>query len=527
MPASAVPKFGCSAAVDEWIKFGNQNPRRSEATACLVQRNDLSDEYGRIMATEITLEKCNVRLSQNEFKEMDKEMSAEDIQSALKLYGRKEDFVRITEGGDSETDLCLRSSTCGDMRRPSATSSYLCVHRTCGELDLRPATVRLHAVNTVRLPVGYPSATFTPILLFYQIIHSFWIPKLTQVHVHVSTSAYMRLRRSMCVYVGVVEHQNGPKCIMKLAEVKLGEGWERSECAGTRRDETHRETNCAGAGDDIFAEGQGRKARAARGRKGGVICGEERREAREGRKGRGGGRGEARTVRRGGARRKNEREAMGMSARRGEVACRTQLRRMAGEDRGCGNSSQRKVRVSESAARAAPLSQIAMHARWEGRVERRRRCREYATIGMGGASTGRGEDGERGPSGTPGSGLARHEVERIQEQGAEGRSLGRVRGARARGEEREREGAWEALGEGHEEEEGGGQTVRAEGGRVRAWLGREEHEEADRLRSENVSWWNGGRDIGGCGTGAGQRGGEGWEDSSNMTTTGGRDEDEY
>jgi hypothetical protein len=35
--------------------------------------------------TEITLEKCNVRLSESEFKEMDKTLDAEDVGDALRL----------------------------------------------------------------------------------------------------------------------------------------------------------------------------------------------------------------------------------------------------------------------------------------------------------------------------------------------------------------------------------------------------------------------------------------------------------
>jgi hypothetical protein len=50
-----------------------------------VQRKDLPDEYGRIMATEITLEQCQVRLSKTEFENMDKELRYEDIGEALKL----------------------------------------------------------------------------------------------------------------------------------------------------------------------------------------------------------------------------------------------------------------------------------------------------------------------------------------------------------------------------------------------------------------------------------------------------------
>jgi hypothetical protein len=38
-----------------------------------------------MMATEITLEKCNVRLSENELKEMDKALSSDDVWYALRL----------------------------------------------------------------------------------------------------------------------------------------------------------------------------------------------------------------------------------------------------------------------------------------------------------------------------------------------------------------------------------------------------------------------------------------------------------
>ncbi|KAJ6567999.1 hypothetical protein DFH09DRAFT_1080907 [Mycena vulgaris] len=44
------------------------------------------------------------------------------------------------------------------MRQLRPATDYVYTE-TCGELDLHPATVRLHAVDTVRLPVGYPSAT--------------------------------------------------------------------------------------------------------------------------------------------------------------------------------------------------------------------------------------------------------------------------------------------------------------------------------------------------------------------------------
>ncbi|KAJ6499488.1 hypothetical protein DFH09DRAFT_1103026 [Mycena vulgaris] len=44
--------------------------------------------------------------------------------------------------------LILHAATCGDLRLRPATYVYT---ETCG----RPATVRLHAVDTVHLPVGY------------------------------------------------------------------------------------------------------------------------------------------------------------------------------------------------------------------------------------------------------------------------------------------------------------------------------------------------------------------------------------
>jgi hypothetical protein len=45
------------------------------------QEKDVSDEYGRMMATEISLEKCDVHLSESEFKEI----TVEDLGYALKL----------------------------------------------------------------------------------------------------------------------------------------------------------------------------------------------------------------------------------------------------------------------------------------------------------------------------------------------------------------------------------------------------------------------------------------------------------
>ncbi|KAJ7852204.1 hypothetical protein B0H14DRAFT_2292090, partial [Mycena olivaceomarginata] len=50
-----------------------------------IQHKDCPDEHARMMATEISLEKCNVHLSETEFKEMDKNLTTEDIGEALKL----------------------------------------------------------------------------------------------------------------------------------------------------------------------------------------------------------------------------------------------------------------------------------------------------------------------------------------------------------------------------------------------------------------------------------------------------------
>ncbi|KAJ7817978.1 hypothetical protein B0H14DRAFT_2373583 [Mycena olivaceomarginata] len=52
-----------------------------------VQNKDLSDEYARTMATEITLEQCKVHLSETQFNDMesDKDLETEDIGEALKL----------------------------------------------------------------------------------------------------------------------------------------------------------------------------------------------------------------------------------------------------------------------------------------------------------------------------------------------------------------------------------------------------------------------------------------------------------
>ncbi|KAJ7869324.1 hypothetical protein B0H14DRAFT_2346080 [Mycena olivaceomarginata] len=48
-----------------------------------IQERDCPDEYGRIMATELVLEKCNVCLS--EFNVMENDLSTDDVAEALKL----------------------------------------------------------------------------------------------------------------------------------------------------------------------------------------------------------------------------------------------------------------------------------------------------------------------------------------------------------------------------------------------------------------------------------------------------------
>jgi hypothetical protein len=55
-----------------------------------IQDKDLSEEQGRIMATEITLEKCNVHLSESEFTEMDKALDTQDVGEALRLSNNGE-----------------------------------------------------------------------------------------------------------------------------------------------------------------------------------------------------------------------------------------------------------------------------------------------------------------------------------------------------------------------------------------------------------------------------------------------------
>ncbi|KAJ7831623.1 hypothetical protein B0H14DRAFT_2365087 [Mycena olivaceomarginata] len=50
-----------------------------------IQEKDLPDEYGRMMATEITLERCDVHLSENEYADMDEELTTEDLAEALRL----------------------------------------------------------------------------------------------------------------------------------------------------------------------------------------------------------------------------------------------------------------------------------------------------------------------------------------------------------------------------------------------------------------------------------------------------------
>ncbi|KAJ7815353.1 hypothetical protein B0H14DRAFT_2603462 [Mycena olivaceomarginata] len=55
-----------------------------------VQHKDKPEDYGRMLATEITLEDCNVHLSKREFKDMDAELAVEDITEALKPLKQRE-----------------------------------------------------------------------------------------------------------------------------------------------------------------------------------------------------------------------------------------------------------------------------------------------------------------------------------------------------------------------------------------------------------------------------------------------------
>jgi hypothetical protein len=55
-----------------------------------VQAKDLPEEYGRLMATEIVLEKCKVHLSEDQYRQMDKELTGENICSTSNLSKQKE-----------------------------------------------------------------------------------------------------------------------------------------------------------------------------------------------------------------------------------------------------------------------------------------------------------------------------------------------------------------------------------------------------------------------------------------------------
>jgi hypothetical protein len=50
-----------------------------------IQEKDLPDEYGRILATELVLEKCNVHISEDEYRQLDNDLTESDIREALKL----------------------------------------------------------------------------------------------------------------------------------------------------------------------------------------------------------------------------------------------------------------------------------------------------------------------------------------------------------------------------------------------------------------------------------------------------------
>ncbi len=51
-----------------------------------VQAKDLPEEYGRLMATEIVLEKCEVHLSEDQYYQMDKELTGEDIREGPEIF---------------------------------------------------------------------------------------------------------------------------------------------------------------------------------------------------------------------------------------------------------------------------------------------------------------------------------------------------------------------------------------------------------------------------------------------------------
>jgi hypothetical protein len=54
-----------------------------------IQEKGLPDEYDRILATEVVREKCKVHLSDNEYREMDKELTENDIREAFFLWDGK------------------------------------------------------------------------------------------------------------------------------------------------------------------------------------------------------------------------------------------------------------------------------------------------------------------------------------------------------------------------------------------------------------------------------------------------------
>lgn len=84
-----------------------------------IQRKDLPEEYGRMMATQIVLEQCHVHLSESEFQKLDKSLTEDNIRNALKLSkngrapgldGIPYEFFRIlditykrTKGSEQET----------------------------------------------------------------------------------------------------------------------------------------------------------------------------------------------------------------------------------------------------------------------------------------------------------------------------------------------------------------------------------------------------------------------------------------
>jgi hypothetical protein len=83
-----IHEFKMDSETDSATRFENR-PRHMAQLARdyhnTVQGKDLPDEYSRLMATEIVLEKCDAHLSERQYREMDRELTGEDIREALKF----------------------------------------------------------------------------------------------------------------------------------------------------------------------------------------------------------------------------------------------------------------------------------------------------------------------------------------------------------------------------------------------------------------------------------------------------------